>query len=129
MPKFEKGKPNPGRKFQPGQSGNPGGQPKAIVEVTAAARALTTEAINTLKRVMLNEKATASARVSAAVAIIERGWGKAPATITLLRGDAELKELTDAELTAIAAGTVGETAKPNGSSDPCVSPGGTGKAH
>src|ERR1700727_618392 len=100
MPKFEKGKPNPGRKFQPGQSGNPGGMPKAIVEVTTAARALTTEAIETLKCVMLNEKATASARVSAAVAIIERGWGRAPATITLLRGDAELKELTDAELTA-----------------------------
>jgi hypothetical protein len=124
MPRFQKGQPPTPFGFQPGQSGNPGGKPKAIIEVTAAARELTTEAINTLKRVMLNEKATASARVSAAVAIIERGWGKAPATITLLRGDAELKELTDAELIAIAAG---ETAQPNGSGHPSESPGDKGK--
>jgi hypothetical protein len=127
MARFEKGKPGGGRLFQPGQSGNPGGKPKAIIEVTAAARALTMEAIETLKRVMLNEKATASARVSAAVAIIERGWGKAPATITLLRGDAELKELSDAELIAIASGTDGETAQPNGSGHPSESPGDKGK--
>ncbi len=39
---FEKGKPNPGKKFKPGQSGNPGGRSKAIVEVAAAAREITT---------------------------------------------------------------------------------------
>ena len=54
--------------WQPGQSGNPGGRPKAIVEVAKAARELTTEAITTLREIMRNNKATSSARVSAAVA-------------------------------------------------------------
>jgi len=103
MGKFEKGKPNPGKKFKPGQSGNSGGRPKAIVEVAAAARELTLESIATLKEVMQNKKATASARVSAAVAILERGWGKAPQTINLRR-DTDLGTLTDDELIAIAAG-------------------------
>jgi hypothetical protein len=129
MPKFEKGKQNGTRPFQPGQSGNPGGRPKAVVEVTAAARELTTEAINTLKRVMLNEKATASAQVSAAVAIIERGWGKAPATITLHRGDSELKEFSDAELLAIASTVDGEATNGSGGGDPSASSGDTGTAH
>ena len=53
MAKFEKGKPNPGRKFQPGQSGNPKGPPKAIVEVATAARERTVEAIKTLEAIML----------------------------------------------------------------------------
>jgi hypothetical protein len=129
MARFQKGQPPNPKGFQPGKSGNPGGKPKAIVEVVAAARELTTEAIETLKRVMLNEKATASARVSAAVAVIERGWGKAPATITLHRGDSELKELSDAELLAIASTVDGEATNGSGGGDPSASSGGTGTAH
>jgi hypothetical protein len=122
MAQFQKGsKPHHG--FKPGQSGNPGGRPKAIVEVAAAAREHTVEAIETLRDIMRNVKATASARVSAAAILIERGWGKAPMTITLNR-DTDFKALTDDELLAIA----GE-AKPNGSGDSSASPGNTGKAH
>src|SRR5262252_6226016 len=124
MPKFEKGKPNPGRKFQPGQSGNPGGKPKAIVEVAAAARERTTEAIETLNKIMTDKDATASARVSAAVAILERGWGKAPQTVNLRR-DSDLREMTDDELIAIATGTAG----PDGGEDPAPAPNGSDKPH
>jgi hypothetical protein len=97
-------------RFKPGQSGNPGGKPKAIIEVAQAAREKTASAIETLNTIMIDPKATASARVSAAVAILERGWGKAPQTIDLRR-TTELGNLTDDELIAIAAGDV---AAPNG---------------
>jgi hypothetical protein len=115
MGKFEKGKLNPGaRPFQKGVSGNPGGKPKAVREVALAARAYTMEAIETLAKIMRDAKATASARVSAATVLIERGWGKAPVTITLNR-DSDLKDLTDDELLAIASGAT------NGSGDPSAS--------
>jgi hypothetical protein len=108
---FEKGKAPRGGRFQPGQSGNPGGKPKAIVEVAAAARARTVEAIETLTTIMRDKKATASARVSAAVAMLERGWGKAPQSISVKRDPSEMRTMTDDELVAIAAGidTVADT--------------------
>ena len=101
---FEKGKPHRGQ-FQPGQSGNSGGKPKAIIEVTAAARQRTLEAIETLTTIMRDKKATSSARVSAAIALLERGWGKAPQSISIKRDPSEMGHLTDDELIAIAAGT------------------------
>ena len=121
---FEKGKPHRGQ-FQPGQSGNPGGKPKAIIEVTAAARQRTLEAIETLTTIMRDKKATSSARVSAAIALLERGWGKAPQSISIKRDPSEMGHLTDDELIAIAAGTdtatisSEDTARPtNGQGEP-----------
>jgi uncharacterized protein DUF5681 len=71
--------------FRPGVSGNPGGRPKkpaAIVarQLVADAKALAQqcapEAVLTLKTIMLNEKAPPTARISAATAILDRGYGK-----------------------------------------------------
>jgi Family of unknown function (DUF5681) len=77
--------------FKKGQSGNPGGKPKrfaelppeakaeaiqAIHDVKAAAKAESADAIKTLKTVMNNESAPSAARVGAAIAILDRGWGK-----------------------------------------------------
>ena len=121
---FEKGKPHRGQ-FQPGQSGNPGGKPKAIITVVEAARARTVEAIETLTTIMRDKKATSSARVSAAIALLERGWGKAPQSISIKRDPSEMGHLTDDELIAIAAGTdtatisSEDTARPsNGQGEP-----------
>ena len=59
-----------------GQSGNPGGRPKQIGEVRDLAREHTEEAIGTLVGIMQDEGAPASARLQAAQAILDRGWGR-----------------------------------------------------
>jgi hypothetical protein len=86
--------------FRKGVSGNPGGRPKALVEVTAAARTHTMEAIVTLREVMRNAKTTSAARVNAAIALLDRGWGKAPQNLNI-KHDMNLSELSDAELIGI----------------------------
>jgi hypothetical protein len=124
---FPPGK-NPGKKFKPGQSGNPAGKPKVIIEVVQAARERTVQAIETLEKIMLDPKATGSARVSAAVAILERGWGKAPQTMTVKR-DGELKDLSDAELIALATGAAEGEPLTNGGTDPSAASGDPSKSH
>jgi len=68
-----------------GVSGNPGGRPKChatveahkiIADVKAAARELTPKAIAALESVMDDPKAPPAARVGAATAILDRGWGR-----------------------------------------------------
>jgi hypothetical protein len=50
--------------------------PKAITEIRSLARSHTRTALNVLVAVMRNTKATPPARVAAANAILDRGWGK-----------------------------------------------------
>jgi hypothetical protein len=71
-----------GRPFQKGQSGNPGGRPKAIAEVKELAREHTGKAVETLVSIMSDPKAPPAARVSAANALLDRGYGKPPQHIT-----------------------------------------------
>lgn len=72
--------------FRKGQSGNPGGRPKLPEEINAAARAHTKKAISTLVDVVQDAKAPASARVSAAQAILDRGWGRAQQQVDITAG-------------------------------------------
>lgn len=54
---------------------------KAPAEIRSLARSHTRTAINVLVGIMRAKDATAAARVSAANAILDRGWGKAPQAI------------------------------------------------
>jgi hypothetical protein len=58
-------------RFKPGNSANPGGRPKN--HVMQLARTHTEKAINALVKALENPKE----RVPAAVALLDRGWGKA----------------------------------------------------
>lgn len=74
-----------GKPFQPGQSGNPGGRkPKTDEERTleAMCRDRTQDALDVLLQIMSNGEQERN-RMTAAMAIIERGHGKAvqPTTI------------------------------------------------
>jgi hypothetical protein len=71
-----------GKPFQKGRSGNPGGRPKVVAEVKELARKHTGKAIETLVSIMANPKAAPAARVSAANALLDRGYGKPPQHIT-----------------------------------------------
>lgn len=50
--------------------------PKTFTQIRSLARAHTKTAVNVLVGIMRSKDATAAARVSAANAILDRGWGK-----------------------------------------------------
>lgn len=93
--------------FKKGESGNPGGRPRVIAEIQELARLHTESAIETLAAIMGDGKVSAAARVSAAAALLDRGYGKAPQFIAG-NFNRSAGELTDEELTAIAAGGLTE---------------------
>ena len=49
---------------------------KTIAEIRSLARSHTKTAINVLAGIMRSKDVTAAARVSAATALLDRGWGK-----------------------------------------------------
>ena len=64
---------------------------KSLTEIRVLARNHTRTAVSVLIRIMRSSDATPAARVSAANAILDRGWGKA--TQPLENGDAGVLEL------------------------------------
>ena len=72
-----------GRPFRPGVSGNPGGRPKELREVTELARSQTTDAIKTLVAAMNTDSAPWAARIAAANAILDRGWGRTKESVDM----------------------------------------------
>ena len=78
-------------RFEKGKSGNPGGRPKGDGEIRELARKHTMTALRTLIEIAEHGE-NESARVTAANALLDRGWGKAavpvvtadlPAVITI----------------------------------------------
>ena len=68
--------------FKPGNRANPGGRPKAIISLVELARAQTEASIKTLVEIRDSTQAPAAARVGAANALLDRGWGKPAQTVT-----------------------------------------------
>ena len=101
------GRPSTRGSFQKGQSGNPGGRPKALVTLRDLARAQTEAAIGTLVAIMTDTDASASARVAAASAILDRGWGK-PTVQVETSVQRDIRTMTDAELIAIIQASQGQ---------------------
>lgn len=76
---------------------------KSLTEIRSAARTHTDLAIRTLKEVCSSKQSPPNARVSAAVALLDRGWGKPEQYIDVT--SRTVREISDAELIAIAAGS------------------------
>jgi len=70
-----RGNPNPVSKWKKGQSGNPHGRPKALVDVQALARKQTKQNIEVMVDLRDNCEDYA-VRLRAAVALHEIAWGK-----------------------------------------------------
>jgi hypothetical protein len=77
--------------FKPRQSGNPDGRPKrpetiearrVVADVKSAARELTPVAMDTLEKAMTDQKAPWAAKITAAIAVLDRGWGKPQQTVS-----------------------------------------------
>jgi Family of unknown function (DUF5681) len=100
-------------KFQKGQSGNPGGRPKIVGEVQELARQHSAEAIETLAAIMKDPKAPPAARVLASNSILDRAYGKAPQTLNANVASRPVRDMTDAELLAIIAGSKHLTVDPS----------------
>jgi hypothetical protein len=65
--------------FQKGRSGNPGGKSKVLVDgrtLTDLARDHTERAVQALVEVLEKPEASDAAKVSAATALLDRGWGR-----------------------------------------------------
>ena len=86
--------------FEPGKSGNPGGRlrkDKAQLLVEVLAREHTEAALATLVQIMQDTEEKGAARVSAAIAVLDRGWGK-PKQDVNLSGQVDVTRLDDGEL-------------------------------
>ena len=65
-----------------GHSPNPGGRPREVADIRKLARSRGKEAIDTLYEIMTDEKAPPAARIAAATALLDRGYGRPEQSFT-----------------------------------------------
>lgn len=78
---------------------------KTPADIRSLARAHTGTALKTLAGIMQQDDAPPAARVSAAQALLDRGWGKAAQTVDMNVRRVAARELPDDELADIATGS------------------------
>jgi hypothetical protein len=72
-----------------------------VADVKAAARKLTPEAMDTLEKAITDQKAPWAAKITAAIAVLDRGWGKPEQTVSA--NVSILDQMTDDELQTMLA--------------------------
>jgi hypothetical protein len=100
-----------GTPFPKGKTGNPGGRPKLppdVKHVRELARVYTSEAVETLAKVMKTSNSD-SARVSAANVLLDRGWGKPEQPLTGMDGGPIEFATKDQRDAAVMAATRADT--------------------
>jgi hypothetical protein len=75
--------------WKPGESGNPGGRPKAIYDIMRLARSRAPEAVQTLYEIMSDKTASDRDRIVAAATLLDRGCGRAPVPVLHKGADSE----------------------------------------
>lgn len=90
--------------FEKGKSGNPSGRPRVLLpdgrSLSDLAKDHTQAAIDTLIEVATDKAAPSAARVGAASAILDRGWGKPMQSVELTGEDGGPVQVTRIELVA-----------------------------
>ena len=89
--------------WRPGISGNPSGRSKHNVDLQQLARDRTVDAIGTLINVMRNANAASAARVSAAIALLDRGWGRPTEALRLVDGQGQDRALVNSDFSQLEA--------------------------
>ena len=88
-----------GRPFVKGQSGNPGGRPRAVAEVRELARMHAPEAIIELVR-LTKEAKSETARIAAIKELLDRAYGKATQFLISENDGPPLADMTSEQLRA-----------------------------
>jgi len=81
---------------------------KTTADIRSLARNHTAKALSTLASIMNQAKAPAAARVAAAQALLDRGWGKATQIVEATVKNSDASRVSDAELAALIAADSGE---------------------
>jgi hypothetical protein len=79
---------------------------KTPTEIASLARSFTKPALKTLAAIMHQPKAPAAARVQAAVALLDRGWGKAAQLVAV---DGEIRQLVEVKLNVVTPNNLEQT--------------------
>jgi hypothetical protein len=94
-------------------SGNLGGRPRVLGDIQELAREQSPQTINTLVGIMSDEKAPPAARVAAANALLDRGYGKPTQPISKTLSKVDPKTMSNEELAEIVRNGAERDARPN----------------